>query len=117
MIFSANKSTDCSFFSHSTSLCSFFSTSAAAVKVTLLAFAAERLAAAAVDRYLLSARRSAANPPRLRANDGTDGQTKKRDRWTDDRQLMQGLRNPASHILCERAVSINHFNDFLFINT
>ena len=41
-----------------------------AVDATLLAFAAERRAAptlAAVDRYLLAARRSAANPPHAAA--------------------------------------------------
>jgi len=58
--------------------------------VTLLAFAAERraaalwccagagrLAAAAVDRCILPVRRSAANPatPRLWSNDGTDRRT------------------------------------------
>jgi len=62
--------------------------------VALPAFAAalraERRAAAAVDRHLLPARRSAANPPqrRARASDGTDGQT---DAQTDS------LLEPAPH--------------------
>jgi len=65
-----------------------------AVNVTLLVFAAgcraaarccgaavaERPAAAVADRYLLLARRAAANPPRtaMAASDGTD-------RWTERR--------------------------------
>ena len=83
-----------------------FSTSAAAVKVTLLTFAAERLAAAAVDRYLLSARRSAANPPRLRANDGTDGQTKKQ-RQMDGRPTVNAGFTKPCFAYTVRASSVN----------
>jgi len=51
-----------------------------AVNMTLPAFAAERRRASAVDRYFLSAGRSAANPPHTaaavdRRNRQTDGQT------------------------------------------
>jgi len=68
--------------------------------VTLLAFAAEHRAAAqlllgagraAINRYLLPAGRTAANPPQWRANDGRDGQT--------DRGTLDSFIHPALHTM------------------
>jgi len=52
-------------------------------------------ASAAVDRYLLPVRRSAANPPLLRSNDGTDGRT---DRQTPDNYIDPALHSTMRHV-------------------
>jgi len=69
--------------------------------VTLLAFAAERnvllrrLVAAAIDRYLLLAGRTAANPPQRHTA------VNRWDRQTEDRRTdTEPLHRPC-HILCE----------------